>query len=53
MVAACVRRWLKEYGGLGESLRTIAMSFGIVAVYYGILVFWFWQMIPGTVTLNE
>lgn len=47
MVAACFRRWMKEYGGLGKSLSTFAVSFGIVAAYYGILVAWFWQMIPG------
>jgi hypothetical protein len=47
MIAGCVRRRVKEYTGLGKSLRTFAVSFGIVAVYYGILVFCFWQMIPG------
>jgi len=52
MIAACVRRWLKEYAGLGKSLSTFAVSFGIVAVYYGILVFWFWQMIPGVAGRN-
>lgn len=47
MTAACLRRWMKEYGGLGKSLSTFAVSFGIVAVYYAILVIWFWEMIPG------
>jgi hypothetical protein len=46
MIAACARRWRKEYSGLGKSLSTFAVSFGIVAVYYGILVVWFWHMIP-------
>jgi len=46
MIAACARRWMKEYAGLGKSLITFAVSFGIVAVYYGILVAWFWQMFP-------
>lgn len=46
MIAACGRRWMKEYAGLGKSLNTFAVSFGIVAVYYGILVAWFWHMIP-------
>jgi hypothetical protein len=46
MIAACARRWVREYAGLGKSLSTFAVSFGIVAVYYGILVVWFWHMIP-------
>lgn len=46
MIVACARRWLREYAGLGKSLTTFAVSFGIVAVYYGILVAWFWQMFP-------
>jgi len=46
MIALCGRRWVKEYVGLGQSLSTFAVSFGIVAVYYGILVAWFWHMIP-------
>lgn len=48
MIAVCARRWVKEYAGLGKSLTTFAISFGIVAVYYGILVAWFWHMIPFT-----
>jgi len=46
MIAACARRWMKEYAGLGKSVTTFAVSLGIVAVYYGILVAWFWHMIP-------
>ncbi len=45
-MATCLRRWMKEYAGLGKSLNTFAITFGIVAVYYGILVAWFWHMIP-------
>jgi len=47
MIAVCGRRWVKEYGGLGQSLSTstFAVSLGIVAVCYGILA-WFWHMIP-------
>ena len=48
MIAACARRWIKEYVGLGKSLSTFAVSFGIVAVYYGILVAWFWHLVPFT-----
>ena len=46
MIVVCARRWMKEYAGLGKSLITFAVSFGIVAIYYGILVTWFWHMFP-------
>jgi hypothetical protein len=46
MIAACGRHWFREYSGLGKSLSTFAVSFGIVAVYYSILVAWFWHLIP-------
>jgi len=46
MIAACGRHWQREYSGLGKSLSTFAVSFGVVAVYYGILVVWFWHLIP-------
>ncbi len=45
MIAACGRRWMKEYAGLGKFLSTFAVSLGIVVAYYGILVVWFWRMI--------
>jgi uncharacterized membrane protein len=46
MMVVCARRWIKEYAGLGKSLMTFVVSFVLVAVYYGILVAWFWQMFP-------
>jgi hypothetical protein len=46
MVAVCGRHWKKEYAGLGKNLSTFAVSLGVVVVYYGILVVWFWAMIP-------
>ena len=46
MIAACATRWIKEYAGLGKSVNTFAVSFGIVAVYYGILIAWFWHLFP-------
>jgi hypothetical protein len=33
-------------GGIGKSLITFMVSFGIVVVYYVILIAWFWNMIP-------
>lgn len=46
MIVFCARHWAKEYAGLGKSLSTFAVSFGLVVVYYGILAMWFWEMIP-------
>lgn len=46
MIALCGRHWKKEYAGLGKTTRTFAVSLGVVAVYYGILILWFWNMIP-------
>lgn len=46
MIALCARHWWKEYAGLGKTLNTFLISFGIVAVYYGIFLHWFWAMIP-------
>ena len=46
MISASVRHWMSEYAGLGKSLSTFAVSFGVVAVYYTILVAWFWHLIP-------
>lgn len=33
MIAVSRRRWVKDYVGLGKSLSTFAVSFGIVARY--------------------
>ncbi len=49
MIALCGRHWKKEYAGLGKALTTFAVSLGFVAVYYAILVIWFWNMIPSEV----
>jgi hypothetical protein len=52
MIIACGRRWAKEYAGLGKSATTFAVSFGIVALYYGILAVWFWYIIPTAAAQN-
>jgi hypothetical protein len=49
MIVFCAKHWAREYAGLGKSLSTFGVSFGVVAVYYGILVMWFWEMIPNPV----
>jgi len=46
MIVFCGRHWLKEYSGLGKTRRTFFVSLGIVAVYYGTLLRFFWGMIP-------
>lgn len=46
MVILCGRHWKKEYSGLGKTRNTFLVSLGVVAVYYGILILWFWNMIP-------
>jgi hypothetical protein len=46
MIAACGRHWKREYAGLGKGRTTFLVSLGIVAVYYAILIAFFWEMIP-------
>lgn len=52
MIGLCARRWIREYAGLGKFLSTFAASFGIIAIYYGLLVVWFWSMIPPVIAKN-
>jgi hypothetical protein len=42
----CARHWKREHSGFGKSTTTFAIIVGVVAVYYGILAIWFWNMIP-------
>ena len=48
MIALCARHWRKEYAGLGKTSSTFFVSPGIVALYYGILLRWFWDVIPNS-----
>jgi len=50
MIVFCARHWKREYAGLGKTISTFAVGVGVVALYYGILAFWFWNMIPTQVT---
>jgi uncharacterized membrane protein YidH (DUF202 family) len=43
MIALCGYRWQREFAGLGKGLKTFLISLGIVAVYYGVLAYWFWR----------
>ena len=49
MIVFCARHWRREYAGLGKTASTFAISVGVVAVYYGILAVWFWNMIPAKI----
>ncbi len=46
MIVLCGRHWMKEYSGLGKARSTFLVSLGIVVVYYGTLLRFFWDMIP-------
>ncbi len=46
MIALCAYRWRREYAGLGKGWSTFLISLAIVIVYYGILVVWFWKLVP-------
>jgi hypothetical protein len=50
MIVFCARHWKREYAGLGKTASTFAVSVGFVALYYGILAIWFWNMIPIQIT---
>ena len=50
MIVFSARHWKKEYAGLGKTITTFAVGVGVVAVYYGILAIWFWNMFPVQIT---
>ncbi len=45
MIVFCARRWKREFAGLGKGLNTFLVSTGIVVVYYGAMIFWFWRSV--------
>ena len=45
MITFCAYRWRREFTGLGKGQSTLLVSMGIVAVYYGLMVFWFWRSV--------
>lgn len=49
MIIFCARHWKREYSGLGKTASTFVVSVGVVAVYYGILAIWFWNLIPSQI----
>jgi hypothetical protein len=46
MIGFCAYRWKREFSGLHKGTVTFIVSFVIVIVYYGILVAWFWNLVP-------
>lgn len=45
-------RWRRSFYGLGYGWKTFLSCFGVIVVYYGILVIWFWRMIPNPAGAN-
>ena len=50
MIGICAYRWKREFAGLGKGRSTFFVSLAIVAVYYAVLVTWFWRSFPQTPT---
>ncbi|MBI3406578.1 MAG: hypothetical protein HY046_14085, partial [Acidobacteria bacterium] len=48
MFVTCMLRWRREISGLRIARPTFAISAAIVVVYYGVLITWFWRMLPLT-----
>jgi hypothetical protein len=46
MIAFCGYRWKREFAGTGKTGITIGVSFAIVVLYYGVLIAWFWNLVP-------
>jgi hypothetical protein len=46
LVFVCVQRWRREISGLPMARRTFLVTGAVVAVYYTILITWFWRMFP-------
>lgn len=46
MTIRCRIHWAREFSGQGLAHQTFILSLIIVLGYYGILLHWFWEMIP-------
>lgn len=47
MIWVCAYRWKREFAGLGKGSSTFVIASGIVVVYYGVLIYWFWDIATG------
>jgi hypothetical protein len=45
LIVNCAYRWKREFAGFKKGIRTFAVSFGVVAAYYGVMVAWFWRAV--------
>jgi hypothetical protein len=45
LIVNCAYRWKKEFAGLKKGAKTFAVSFGVVAAYYAVMVAWFWRAV--------
>ena len=48
MIVFCAYRWKREFSGLKKGLSTFIVSLGIIVVYYGLMVLWFWRSLKFT-----
>lgn len=44
-IVNCAYRWKREFAGSKNGARTFAVSFGIVAAYYALMITWFWRAV--------
>ncbi len=49
MIVSCAYRWKREFSGLHYLRRTLPVSLAFTLLFYGILVYWFWNTIPRAV----
>lgn len=48
LIITCSYRWRREFAGSGKWWSTFAVGFVVTAVYYGLLIYWFWTRVPTT-----
>lgn len=42
------QRWKREFMGMDQEKTVLLGSFAVVVVYYAVLVYWFWHLVPQT-----
>lgn len=46
MIASCWARWKREFMGVKKESTVLLGGVAIVAVYYAVLIYWFWHLVP-------
>jgi len=41
-------RWKREFMGMNKEFHILAGSLAIVVVFYSVLIYWFWHLVPAT-----